>query len=90
MRLLRSTACSIVLAGLVLLPAGHLPAAESPAKSPPTKAKTTKPKKKESAAAAQERERREDLERRVEKLEQQYEMQPPAIPPTDAGRPATP
>ncbi len=46
----------------------------------------TRAASKESAAARQEREHREDLERRVEQLEQRYEMKPPAMPPTDPTR----
>ena len=44
-----------------------------------------------SAAARQERERRQDLERRIERLEQQYEINEPAAPSADgpaAGRPS--
>ena len=40
----------------------------------------------ESGAARQEREHREDLERRVERLEQRYEMTPPTLPPSDSTR----
>ena len=46
----------------------------------------TRAASKESAAMRRERERREDLERRVEQLEQRYEMKPPAMPPTDPTR----
>ena len=35
---------------------------------------------KESEVARQERERREDLERRIERLEQRYELEEPALP----------
>ncbi len=42
----------------------------------------------ESEAARREREQRDDLERRVERLEQRYEMQQPSTPPPDAAAPS--
>ena len=40
----------------------------------------------ESESARQKREHLEDLERRVERLEQRYEMTPPTLPPSDSTR----
>ncbi len=86
----RFTAYAFALTATLVL-AGGLPAAETPSKVPPAHAATrTKANpKKDSAAARAERERRADLERRVEKLEQRYEMQEPVMPPPDAA-PARP
>ncbi len=38
---------------------------------------------KESEVARRERERREDLERRIQRLEQRYELKEPSMPPPD-------
>jgi len=88
MRVARIVACSLALAGALVL-AGNVRAADTPdtAANPPAahaKGKTVKATKKSTAAAEAERAKREDLERRVEKLEQENEMKQPAMPPADA------
>jgi hypothetical protein len=70
-----------LLIGLVLLvPA--LGFAESQPEHP--RADAAAKQSKESVAAQRERERRQDLERRIEKLEQRYELTEPSMPPPDA------
>ena len=86
MTVARIVACSLALAGALVL-ARNVPAADdAPAKpaAAHAKAKTVKPTKKSTAAAEAERAKREDLERRVEKLEQENEMKQPTMPPADA------
>lgn len=80
MTVARFTACSLALVGALVL-ASSIPAADAPPKAP------AKSKKTSAAAAEQEREKREDLERRVEKLEQQYEMKEPTTRPPDTAAP---
>lgn len=92
MRFHRIAACSsTILAGLFLTVAVPRAAFATDApdatptattKKAPHRARTHTAGK-ESAAARQERERREDLERRVERLEQRYELKEPAMPPAD-------
>jgi len=88
-RLMRLLACTLAVAGALAL-ATSVPAVDNPvpAKTPHRAGhkRTTKTaaKQTEDSAAAAERERREDLERRVEKLEQHYDMQQPTPPPPDA------
>jgi hypothetical protein len=82
----RIVACSLALAGALVF-ASNVPAADdTPAKPPAAhaKGKTVKPATKSTDASEAERAKREDLERRVEKLEQENEMKQPAMPPTDA------
>ena len=76
----RFAACSLAIVGMLVL-TRSLPAAESPPKALRTPGVT-----KNSAAAHKERQRREDLERRVEQLEQHYEMKDPVVP----AQPASP
>ena len=77
MGMLRLAACSLAIVGMLVFTRG-LRAAESTPRHP-----RTRPTPKSSAAARQERERREDLERRVERLEQRYEAKDPAMPPAE-------
>jgi len=90
MRLGRFTACVLSLAGVLALAtcvhAADAPAPATTAHPSGAKKKPSKPQQ-DSAAARAEREKQEDLERRVEQLEQRYEMQQPDMPATDAGRP---
>jgi hypothetical protein len=71
----------LLLIGLILI-VPTLGFAESRPKHPRARAAA-----KECEVARRERERREDLERRIQRLEQRYELTEPSMPPPDA--PAT-
>jgi hypothetical protein len=94
MTLLRFAKCSLPILGAILLMAAdpgrafatepQQPLQPSAMKRSPHHGRTrAASKESETTRQAQERERREDLERRVERLEQLYEMKPPTMPPAE-------
>jgi hypothetical protein len=90
-RLAHYSLCMLGMLVLIGIGSGIVLAADAPAATPhPTKkaprhvhahAKAT-----DSEAARREREHRDDLERRVEHLEQENEMKQPNMPPPDPAR----
>ncbi len=80
MEIRRGIASALALAGALVQVAPCSLLAAEPTPKPPHRHVA----KKSAAATQAEREHREDLERRIERLEQRYEMKEPAMPPPAA------
>lgn len=90
-RLTHDSLCVLGMLVVIGIGSGTAFAADAPAATPhPTKKAARHVRARahatDSEAARREREHREDLERRVEHLEQQNEMKQPNMPPPDPAR----